>query len=604
MAAQHAGFAAAVAIGQRALDTLAKATYFTPSFDHRLKADVPGASSSNPTVSLEDIFLDAPHFVLKQASQGRIGLRLNGWGSVKVGAERRDCQVELLVGLPARVLLVKGRLGILLDAMMATLDVLSVRPFAGSSFSTATQAYLDSAAFKGVIEFGLRLELSKRGALLPPFDVSFLGAVATDPSTTATLAIVDDALMIGMDIASGGVTTTGDKTLLTNFLADRDVGMWMHPSVLPIAFASMRQGLDAQVMKEGATLTSFSLNLEEGGFRVNGQANSDTGSLTFSVLASPVLDRSGDPLRDRLRIWLSEAQVSTQPAWWVVGLEVLSLGIGVAVVEFFATVVRSNIVNGIKVSPSSDVAPATIRFTLPGVPEPAITLKMVAFECHIDGVFVAMLVGAEFRHAKMVGPTDVPADEVPGLAAAPLVYRADLAFDALPDDPMLRARWTVRLPRATSALLVQDGGVAGGGAILNITGINVPLLTSSVFDVACRLYRVRGSDVDELFDQTTTLSVRDRLDRSHPYVRWRHQVLVPVVRREIDGSKTIVGTAIKTRASKLHRTAIPGRCRMASHYSQSWMQFDDEHPGPTLEYLDDLPFARADLVANRAQVCD
>jgi hypothetical protein len=203
--AQHAGFATAVAISQRALDTLARATYFTSSFDHRMVAVAPGSGSS-PDVNL-DIFLDVPRFEFKQANQGRIGLVLTGWGEVTVATERRNCEVELVIRLVPTARLINGRLGIRLDAMTASLPVLSIRPFAGSAFSTAVQTYLDSSPFRSLIEFGIQLELAKRGQILPPFDVSFLGAVATDPSTTATLAVVDEALVVGMDIASGGVTT-------------------------------------------------------------------------------------------------------------------------------------------------------------------------------------------------------------------------------------------------------------------------------------------------------------------------------------------------------------------------------------------------------------
>jgi hypothetical protein len=71
-----------------------------------------------------------------------------------------------------------------------------------------------------------------------------------------------------------------------------------------------------------------------------------------------------------------------------------------------------------------------------------------------------------------------------------------------------------------------------------------------------------------------------------------------------DGSRTILGTKIKTRRSKLHRTAIPGRCISASHYSQTWLDPNSKVNGPVFEYLDDLPFPRADLVARRGQVCD
>jgi hypothetical protein len=611
MADRHAGFAAAVAISRHALESLARAIYFAGAFEHRLSGDAP---STNYRVILDDIFLDVPTLELVQANHGTVGLELRGWGPVTVRpnnsqlpTESRDCELELLVPLTPRALLIKGRLGIVFDPLTATIDRLAIRPFPGSSFSADAQSYLDSDAFRSLVEFGVRIELSRRGQLLPPFDVSFLGAVATDPMTSATLAVVDDAIVLGLDVASGGVTTAGDKTLLTNFLGDRDIGMWTNPVVVPVAFAAVRDGLAAMVSAEGATLQSFSLDVEEGGFRVRGSAGRDEGSVTFSLLASPTLEKSGEPARDQLLFPLSEVQVDVRPSWWVVLLEVFALPIIAAFVEVMTTMVRSNIINGIQVTPPDGVAPLTTRFTLPGVNDPVFNLRIVAFECHTEGVFAGLKLEADFRAAKILGPDVIAAEEVPSLSTQPLLYHADLGFDALADDPTLRARWTVRVPGSGTSLLVQDrlaDDQVGGGRFLWVDPLVVPLLTPPDFRIECRLYRVFGSRVDEVLAAAINLSVRDRLDRAKPYVRWTHQALIPVVRREADGSKTILGEAIKTRHSKIHRTAIPGRCRMASHYSQSWILSTPAKPGPVLEYLLDLPFDLADLIANRAQVCD
>ena len=608
MADRHAGFAAAVAISGHALDELARAIYFAGLFDHRLGATVPGNDYS---ASLDDMFLDAPTLELVQANHGNVGLELHGWGPVTVTpkdshlpTETHDCELELLVQLAPHALLVRGRLGILFDPLTATLGRVAVRPFPGSSFSAEAQEFLDSAEFRGLVEFGVQVELSKRGQLLPPFDVSFLGAVATDLGTTATLAIVDDAIVVGLDIHSGGVATTGDKTQLTNFLGERDIGMWTNPVAVPVAFAEVRDGLAAMVSDEGGTLQSFSLDVEEGGFRVRGSAGRDEGSVTFSLLASPTLDKSGEPARDQLRFPLSEVQVDVRPSWWVVVLEVFALPVIAAFAEVLMTMVRSNIVNGISLAPSGGVAPLTTRFTLPGVSDPVFNLRIVAFECHTEGVFAGLNLEADFRAAKVLGPDVVAAEEVPNLSMHPLLYHADLGFDAFADDPTLRARWTVRLTGSGTSLLVQDRRADDGGGFLWVDPLVVPLLTAPSFRIECRLFRVFGSRVDEVLDDAITLAVRDRLDRSLPYVRWTHQALIPVVRRETDGSKTILGEVVKTRKSKIHRTAIPGRCRMASHYSQSWIVSTPSKPGPRLEYLATLPFARPDLIANRAQVCD
>jgi hypothetical protein len=429
--------------------------------------------------------------------------------------------------------------------------------------------------------------------------------MATDPNTTAALAIVDHAIVLGLDVNAAGVTTMGDTSLLTNFLNDRDIGIWTNPVAVPIAFASIQKDVDVNVVKQGATLQAFSLTVEEGGFRVSGTAGQAEGGVTFSLLASPVLVKGHpNPADDELAFRIDDVQVNVYPAWWVVLFEVLTIGIVAAIVELLVTMVRSNIINGIQVAPLKGVAPLSVRFNLPGVTQPEIMLRIVAFECHAEGIFAGLTLSANFRSSKIVGPAVVAAEEVPTLRAHPLVYRADLAFDALSDDPTLRVRWTVRVAGSNTSILVKDVSVAASGAFLIITDATVPLLTHGFFRVECRLYRVFGARVVELFDQQITLAINDRLDRSHPYVRWTHQVLIPIVRREADGSRTILGEAIKTRNSKIHRTAIPGRCRMASHYSQSWIFFETEGPRPTLQYLEALPFARADLIANRGQVCD
>lgn len=600
MPAQHAGFAAAVAIGERALNTLAKVLYFTPGFSRKLTLSMPG-DPGEPNVTFAPFFLAPPRFVFLSANQGKIVLVFAGHAAVTVGDKSCDCDVEMHVALPSSLHFHHAKLTIKLDALGLSLDFGTVRPLSPSSFSSGAQAYLDSSSFRRKVGFLLAFGLLAKGDILPPFDVSFLGAVATDASTTATLVVVDGALVVGLDIASGGVTTAGVAGQLSNFLGDHDIAMWTNPLAAPLAFASMRSTLETEVQKEKATLQSYSLLVEEGGFRVNGTAGNASGTVSFSFLAVPVLEKSGDPLRDRLSVRLTDPNVTTQPAWWVGGLGIISAGIAIAIVEFSADVVRRNLANQIRLNPGPDVAPLTIHFTLPNVKEPEVTLRIVAFACHVDGVFVGLRVEVPFRRAKVVGPAAIAADDVPALATSPLVYRADLGFDAVDDDPSLRARWTVRVPRSTASLLVQDSLVASGGDLLRLDGANVDLLSSLAFDVACRLYRARGATAEELLDQALTLSVQERLDRTHPFVRWTHQALVPVVRREQDGSKTILGAEVKTRKSKLHRTAIPGRCRMVSHYSQEWI---DLHVGPTIQYLDALPFLRADLIAHRRELCD
>lgn len=89
---------------------------------------------------------------------------------------------------------------------------------------------------------------------------------------------------------------------------------------------------------------------------------------------------------------------------------------------------------------------------------------------------------------------------------------------------------------------------------------------------------------------TRTISISDRLDRSHPYVHWHHHIPTPEV---VDGKQ--IGWRQNSRQSMIHRTDVPGRCRFASLYSSEVEELD---------YLDALPFPLDELSANRDDVCD
>jgi hypothetical protein len=110
---------------------------------------------------------------------------------------------------------------------------------------------------------------------------------------------------------------------------------------------------------------------------------------------------------------------------------------------------------------------------------------------------------------------------------------------------------------------------------------------------------------------TTALSGRrrDHVDNifadHNPYVRWTHKVYTPVIRVETDGSRTLLGYTHKVRHSALHRTAVPGRCWMATQYSRIVLTAPSPRfANPVLEYLDELPFPRSQVVPRRAQGCD
>lgn len=605
--ASHAGFAAVVGLGNHALDKLVRLLYFAGQVQHAFSAEVP-ALNSGAKVSFRNVFLDTPTLVLRALLPGRVGLRLSGWGQVAVTPpgsveELRGSFFDALLTVSVTSVLVRGRLKIRVDPPSATIESLSIRAYAGSTFSDTSQAALGSADLRSWISLGLVVSLAKTDDLFPPFDVSFIGALAVDPSTRATLVVVEDAVAFGLDVQSGGVATQGDATQIGNFLGGHDLAMAINPVAIPVAFDAIRAGVAAAAKRQGATLDAFSLVAEEGGFRISGSASQAAGGVSFSMLARPAMMLRDDPKLGRLSFVLEQVVVNVNPAWWVILLEVFLI-FPAALVDLFATMIRSNIINGIQLMRPQDVAVLRQQFALAGAPEPGISITIDAFECHTDVVFVGIDMNADFGKPGFTGPTTVSAEEMTVLPGMQLVYQAQLGFDALADDPQLRIRWTVRIPGKAPMILV-DETVASAGLALTLTRNSLPYLGSSEFDVECRVYRVFGTVSHPLVDGRMRLAVADRVDRSHPYVRWTHQVLTPEVRRTPDGSRTLLGDSVKTRRSKIHRTDLPGRCRMVSRYSQSWIDFSTSiNTGPTLDYMDALPFPRAELATHRIQVCD
>jgi hypothetical protein len=210
---------------------------------------------------------------------------------------------------------------------------------------------------------------------------------------------------------------------------------------------------------------------------------------------------------------------------------------------------------------------------------------------------------------RIVGPHYFgPSDSLP-------VRFSLVATDGLfhPEDPRVRIRWSVRrvdtrvtvaapdMPATTAgakelALDLRDPAYAAGGSGLNLV-------------VSCRVYSTAGATTTELFSGSVSLSSTDPLDRTHPYVRWRHAAYVPQVRTTIDSDGHRLyssGYQSVQRQSKIHRTSVPERCRFAHHYSRHVLAWPNPaRPElPALEYLDALPFPREDLLNHRELLCD
>lgn len=153
-------------------------------------------------------------------------------------------------------------------------------------------------------------------------------------------------------------------------------------------------------------------------------------------------------------------------------------------------------------------------------------------------------------------------------------------------DPELFVRW--RLTRKdTNELLVERENLYDIN--LKFASIWVDYAYYSLqkniteFKLAVKVFRKAGGKDEPIYYGSVDLEVTDRLDRSHPFVKWKYTV------RALG-----LGARLIDRESVIHKTALPGRCRFADYYSKHVKK---------LKYLDSLPFSKEHLQDNKKLLC-
>ena len=168
---------------------------------------------------------------------------------------------------------------------------------------------------------------------------------------------------------------------------------------------------------------------------------------------------------------------------------------------------------------------------------------------------------------------------------APVVFKASINPGVVdPWDADVRASWEVRRSDNHAVVFAQDlpisnrfravlGGVSPSPLRIAIDRTDATIATFPGFNITLRVYRPLLGRTKEIGSAKVTMTIADRLDRTHPYVWWS-------------------GWAAGARKeSALHRTKVPGRCTMA-----------DRAPFRTLlTYLDDLPFPEEEIGQHRQQ---
>ena len=620
-----AGFAASVTIREEVFRSFIRVLYNAGKISPSLSLSGPGLIAS--------LFMDLPDLRISGVTDGHFVIELLSWGPMTVippgfPAESRKVKFRTTIQVPPSVFLIGGKILVTFLTPSATIQSYEIDPYAGGAFSAATTAFLNSPEFVAGLTEGLRTKLRDISEEIPKFDAAFLGALATHSSAQITAVPVDEALAMGIDVDfpkndeldRPAVKTVGDLTRLVDVSAGYDIATWTNPRVVRHANEAVELETQKTVLEAGALLRGFDMKVEEGWFRISGSGVRPEGIAQFSLKAVPQLIRPGVTLEwdeqfgehfvyttpDREELWFDPQDVSVDidRDWAVVVLEGVLLlffaGFGTLVVEIIIGMIRGNIVRQIGQDGEAQ-ADRNQEFTIEGVTRPPVRLRIETFECHAEGVFTAMTITPKFWAASFEGPTTLGGEEA---FQSGVRFKIGLPPDVLVQDPELRVAWAVRRTDTNEILVARDTTAAAGGLEIKLDKNQIPFLTVSELGVEVRVYRRLGVGATEIFFKQQFMRMVDYVDRSHPFVRWQHDASVPRVTVESNGTQTLHGYQITHRLSRIHRTAIPGRCRMLRNLSV-WRLIPPGSVDPyPLEYLDALPFDVTDLPARRGQVCD
>jgi hypothetical protein len=561
------------------------------------------------------LFFDVPRISLVRDGSNAYRLAVRGWGPLEatvrgVGTIARTVLLDASLSVPPVVTVVRSvprnrpaqvrstlRFG--LDAAAAEVLDLDARVSEQGTLPPEVEAALSGAALRQVFTRILRRTLA--GQSPAPFALEFLGGLQRG-TLTPTATVLDGALAVGLDVAwdaetrfafTTPVDTAGTPGRLTDIRRGGDVAYWINTSQIETAFVEIAEESRRAVQGKG-TLERLRIRARAGALRVEGRASNDEGTATFTFDVIPSLTTSPFPWEERLLfttrtvdvdVTISAGRRAAQVILGIVTAGLFALGVERLVDAYRAGLER------LLDRRTSNRGARNRQITLPGSRHPVIDLRIERYAISRGGVFSEMRLRPRLTPARVTGVSRLFAD---GRGRAQLLYAVTLPTHVLRSDPLLRVRWTTR--RLDRNEVVDQ--VEGPAATARVYRADLTLDDTASpprVNLSCRVYRHLGDRTEEILNQTVTPSPTDPLDASRPYVRWRAIVPLPSFIVEADGSLTRNGLAALPRASRIHRTDLPGRCLFAATYSTSFA---------TLEYLDELPFPVAELPHRRAAVCD
>lgn len=630
MMANYADFASVAILKQTFIQEVLRIYHNVGLIPSRVRgtdeiADPAQPTGTPPTLLDYDLFLEVPRITITAASPLiGVALRLIGPATTRPpggGAFERQIVIEVNARVNPQVMLDGSTVQVGLDFSNLFLNALTLRVIAGPPLPPRDADFINSFFGRLYAERTLRERLGTNRPLTPELFtqitsvMNLLGLRFKSPAADGRqraffLKTFNGAIGVGVNLESDGahgLVTTGVPDDFHDFTESSSMATSVHPQVAWLLFAYMQGIMVVQAqLQANVSINCLSITLAPDNLLIEGSATKDGNSAAFYLRARPRLSES------RVGIDIYDFNFTGLP-WWFYLLHIAGVLIMVPVMtpillsltKTISISIRRQLQRGLDGAVAGD---RDLTFTLPGTSYPPCRLRIDSLSIEEYALNGRSSLSALWTRVSYIdGPQSLPPDRL-----GPLTYRLITATGVYhPADPYVRIRWEVRRLDTSAIALTRDAPATTTGSDEISFDVSSPeLSTSWGFSIYSRLYRTIGATTEELFGGTVRLDIYDRLNRSHPYVRWRHVVYTPEVRVTYEGGRRALryeGSREVARVSKIHRTAVPGRCRFADKYSFRVLPAPDPlglSRRTHLEYLDDLPFPTSELVANRRQVCD
>lgn len=483
----------------------------------------------------------------------------------------------------------------------------------GPALPAAWLSFFKSQLFRFGAALALGAQLSNVVTVLPQDFVPVVDLLGVGVGTTVIgLARAGDGfLSLVFDVANPGlgVATAGKLADIVSFLSSHDVAAVIDARLAPILADQMRTLINYRL--NDAEITSLAVELRPQALHVSGHAEGDFGDGDFSFDAALKIGTEGHvevvddeygqwdyyvPPTDQIWIDITNIDVNVDLDWWVYGL-----GIPGAIALFALTPGGGAALPAIGGAISDAIAAIPVRIVKQG--QKALLARQqkrrlfgpqsvpVTVEVSELGIFPTLM-------NSRINLTPDSTAAINGVGSIPIQGLDSKQTYTLTGDPLLwdahdpeaRIRWQIRRSDTGAPLYSITRAASdpkAGRIVVNFAELAGGLdKAPGSFTIQVRVFRFAGWGTFDYFNRSLSMIVEDRLDRSHPYVRWHRDIVA-----------LSLGMIVIHRRSALHRTAYPGRCKFADQFSY---ELDDGLP----EYLDALPFQIGDIPAHRKEICE